>query len=101
MGQDTWVAVTNRDTPDDVPRWSPDSNSLYFVSRRDGYVCLWGQRLEPPTKRPLGPAQPVYHVHGARRSISNVPGSVLEISVARDKIVFSVQERAGAIWMIQ
>ena len=101
IGQSTWIAVTNGATLDSTPRWSPDSNSLYFRSARDGYICLWGQRLDPKTKRPLGEAEPVYHLHGARRSISSVPPSLLEISVARDKIVFPMGERTGNIWMAE
>jgi serine/threonine protein kinase/Tol biopolymer transport system component len=98
--QDMWIAGTDR-AGFDVPRWSPDSNSLYLISDRDGYLCLWRQRLDPETKRPLGEAKPVYHLHGARRSISSVPVSYLEISVARDKIVFPMGERTGNIWMAE
>jgi serine/threonine protein kinase len=101
IGQGTWIAVTNGATLDSTPRWSPDSNSLYFRSGRDGYICLWGQRLDPKTKHPLGEAKPVYHLHGARRSISSVPPSLLEISVAQDKIVFPMGERTGNIWMAE
>jgi Tol biopolymer transport system component len=101
IAQDTWIGVTNRETSVNVPRWSPDSNSLYFATSLDGYVCLWRQRLDAQTKQPLGEPKPVYHLHGARRSISNVPIPFLEISMARDKIVFPMGERTGNIWMAE
>jgi len=43
--------------------WSPDGNLLYFISERDGFVCLWAQRLDPATKHPQGAAFPIRHFH--------------------------------------
>jgi hypothetical protein len=50
-------------TGENVPRWSPDGALLYFLSERDGFRCLWAQRLEPTAKTPFGPAVPVHHFH--------------------------------------
>ncbi len=94
-----WIAVSNGSSWDDKPRWSPDGNLLYFTSDRDGFVCLWAQRLNPATKRPIGAPFVIYHVHLARRSMANVGHGPLEISVARDKIVFNMAELTGNIWM--
>jgi Tol biopolymer transport system component len=101
ISHESWIAATGGEVLNVVPRWSPDGNILYFLSSRDGYLCLWSQRLDPKTKRPVGEAKPVYHLHGASRSISGVPGSLLETSVARDKIVFPMSERSGNIWMVE
>src|SRR5262249_17481492 len=95
-----WIAITDS-VWDDKARWSPDGNLLYFISDRDGFRCIWAQRLEPASKRPLGPAIPIYHAHEARRSMMNVGSGPLEISVARDKIVFNMSEQTGNIWMLQ
>jgi eukaryotic-like serine/threonine-protein kinase len=100
-GIDTWIAVTKGNAVETTPRWSPDSKWLYFVSDRDGYWCLWRQRLAPGTKQPLGDAQEVYHLHGVRRSILSVPPGYREIAVARDQIVFPMNERTGNIWMVE
>jgi Tol biopolymer transport system component len=100
-GLDTWIAVTKGKTFDTTPRWSPDGTWLYFVSARDGYQCLWRQRLAPDTRQPLGDAKEVYHLHGARRSISSLSPPYREISVARDKLVFAMNERTGNIWMVE
>jgi hypothetical protein len=58
-----WIEVAR--SPDAFPsaRWSPDGNLLYFGSGRDGYGCLWAQRLNPRTKRPEGEAFAVQHFH--------------------------------------
>src|SRR5262249_16778597 len=61
---DEWIPTA----PGAVPRWSPDGRLLYFVSNRDGYMCLYAQPLDPGTKKPLGDVIEVQHMHGARRS---------------------------------
>ena len=86
---------------DDKPRWSPDGNVLYFVSEQDGFRCIWALRLDPATKRPLGAAFPIFHAHEARRSLMNIGWGELQISVARDKIVFNLSERTGNIWTMK
>jgi eukaryotic-like serine/threonine-protein kinase len=99
--QKDWFALGDGSSWDDKPRWSPDGNLLYFTSDRDGFVCLWAQRLNPATKRPIGAPFAIYHVHQARRSMANVGYGPLEISVARDKIVFNMTELTGNIWITQ
>jgi Tol biopolymer transport system component len=79
--------------------WSPDGTLLYGWADRDGFVCLWAQRLDPATKRPAGAPFAIFHSHSARLSLAN--GSDLEVDVARDKIVFSMGERTGNIWMAE
>jgi Tol biopolymer transport system component len=96
-----WIAVTDGTYWDDKPRWSPDGKLLYFTSDRDGFVCLWAQRLEPVTKKPIGPAFVIYHFHEARRSMLNAGYAHLEVSVARDKIVFNLGELTGNLWRAQ
>src|SRR5439155_15444418 len=93
-----WLAITDGRWGD-KPRWSPDGNILYFVSERDGFRCTWAQRLSRAGKRPLGAAFPAIHAQEARRSLMNLGWGDLQMSVARDKIVFNMSERTGNIWM--
>ncbi|MFN7932001.1 MAG: protein kinase [Bryobacteraceae bacterium] len=96
-----WVAINDGSTLDMIPEFSPDGNRLYFLSQRDGNRCIWTQRLDPGTKRPLGPAMPVHHFHDARFSpIHNAAGSN-EAAVARDKIVLPVTEQTASIWLAE
>jgi Tol biopolymer transport system component/predicted Ser/Thr protein kinase len=96
-----WIPVTDGSTFDDKPRWAPDGKLIYFTSDRDGFRCIWAQRLDPATKQPLGAPLPLYHSHSARRSLQNTGVLPLEISVARDKIVFNMGEVTGNIWMTE
>jgi hypothetical protein len=95
-----WRAITSGEFSDDKPRFSPDGNLLYFTSNRDGFVCLWAQRLDPG-KNPIGPALAIHHLHSARLSMLNMSLPDLDISVAHDKIVFNLGELTGNIWMTE
>jgi Tol biopolymer transport system component len=96
---DEWIPITDGSTYDDKPRWSPNGRMIYFTSDRDGFRCLWAQRLDATTKRPAGAPEAVYHFHTARRSLLNTGIFRLEIALARDKIVFNMTEITGNIWM--
>ena len=80
--------------------WSPDGNLLYFLSEREGFRCIWAQRLDPATTHPSGAAFPVRHFHTSRRSLMTIGDPLfVGMSVAVDKLVFSMTERTGNIWM--
>jgi eukaryotic-like serine/threonine-protein kinase len=95
-----WVALTDGESADDKPRWSPNGELVYFVSDRDGFGCIWAQRVHPDSKQPIGPPFVVYHSHTARLSILNVPMTRQEMSVARDRIVLNLGEATGNIWSL-
>jgi serine/threonine protein kinase/Tol biopolymer transport system component len=94
-----WVEVTAGDSYDLNPAWSPDGNLLYFLSERDGFRCIWVQRLEASTKHPAGAPQAVQHFHTAARSMIHLTTNWLGLSVAPDMLVFNVGDRAGNVWL--
>jgi Tol biopolymer transport system component/DNA-binding winged helix-turn-helix (wHTH) protein len=96
--ENEWLPITNRDGTADKPRWSSDGTTIYYTSGRDGFWCLWAQRVHPTTRRPVGPPLPVYHFHSARLSIANVARGAQEISIGKDAIVLNLGEMTGNIW---
>jgi serine/threonine protein kinase len=100
-GEREWIPVTDGSAFDDFVRWSPDGNMLYFVSDRDEFRCLWAQRLNTSSKRPMGAPFAVQHFHNARLLMQRRGLDPLQIAVARDRIVFNLRETAGNIWMTQ
>lgn len=96
--QKSWIDIAPDDSWHDKPRWSPDGNGIYYVSFRDGSLCLWGQRLDPGTKTPMGEPFAVAHFHAVRRSLAAVGFSVLEIDVAPGQIALVLGEQTGNIW---
>ena len=93
--ENSWIAIN--DLFNAV--WSPDGNLLYGPSGRDGHWCLWAQRLNPITKQPFGEPFPVFHSHSARLSVGNATEGWL--SVAGNRMVFSMGERTGNVWMAE
>ena len=80
--------------------WSPDGKLIYNISDRDGFRCLWAQRLNPVTKHPLGEPFAVFHSHSARLSLWTGTDDTFS-DLGPDKIVFNMNERTGNIWMAE
>jgi Tol biopolymer transport system component len=79
--------------------WEWHGNLIYSASDRDGFTCIWAQRLDAATKRPLGAPFAVFHAHNARISLANQGETYL--SIGRDKMLFNMTERTGNIWMAE
>jgi Tol biopolymer transport system component/DNA-binding winged helix-turn-helix (wHTH) protein len=93
-----WFPITSGESWDDLPRWSIDGRLIYFISLRDGFQCLWAQRVQPETKQPTGPAFPVHHFHSARFSINNTGFAGLGLAVSSNRIFINLGELSGNIW---
>jgi Tol biopolymer transport system component len=99
--ESAWIPITDGSTIEGGPRWSPDGNWIYSLSKQDGFECIWAYPLDPRTKRPNGKAIGVFHSHGSRLSLRNANQISREMSVARDRIVFNQGEITGNIWMTE
>jgi hypothetical protein len=99
-GRETWIPVTSGNEMDREVRWAPGGALLYFLSERDGFRCIWAQRLDRQTKQPAGAAFPVYHFHHSQQSLMSIgsPGKV-GLSIANGALIFSLAETTGNIWM--
>jgi len=95
-----WIAVTDGRYDDDKPQFSADGNTVYFVSAaRDGYLCIWSQRLNPVSKRPVGVPSGYEHFHSLTQR--NLNPSLPDFTVARDKMMVNLPQFGGEIWMTQ
>jgi len=101
-GPDRWIQLTGGEYFDDHQQFSPDGNTIYFNSNRDGFACIWALRLDPKSKRPLGAPFAIQHFHGSQRIYSGVtPLTHMEVNVAKDKIVTNLDEFHSDIWMME
>jgi Tol biopolymer transport system component/DNA-binding winged helix-turn-helix (wHTH) protein len=98
-----WIVVTDGSYSDDKPQFSPDGNTVYFTSTRDGYLCIWVQRLDPTTKRPLGAPVAYEHFHNSLGRDASRPDmqSASDLTVARDKILINLPQIRSDIWIVQ
>jgi serine/threonine protein kinase len=94
VAESEWIDVTDRGET-----WSPDGNVLYTASTRDGHLCVWARRVNPATETPVGAPFAVFHSHNARLSID--PTDRRGLDVAGGRMVFSMGERTGNIWMAE
>lgn len=94
-----WITVTDGESYDIGPCWSPNGAVLYFISERDGFRCLWAQRLDPATKHPAGAPFAIQHFHAATRSMMHLTTNWLGLSAATDKLVFNVGDITGNVWL--
>ena len=83
------------------PWWSPDGGLLYLLSERDGFSCVWAQRLEPATKKLKGEPFAVLHFHEARRSLHGQPQVGFGPAISRDRLTFALPESSGNIWLAE
>ncbi len=98
-GPEDWIAITDGTSWLDKADWSVDGRLLYYVSSIDGYWCIWAQQLDENSRQPLGGPVAVHHFHDNRASMRNLETSKLKLAVANDKIIFSMGELSGNVWM--
>lgn len=89
-----WVRVA--DGPNDECWWSPGGGLLYFLTRRDGFRCLWAQKLAAGARRPEGAAFPVLHLHGGRHAVG---GLSFGDAITSDGLYCGLREMQSNIWM--
>jgi len=94
-----WIAITDGQSDDRMPVWSPNGGLIYFISERDGFRCVWARKLDV-SKKPVGDAFPVSHFHSARRSLKRIgPLALTGLAVAPGKILLSFGELTGNVWL--
>jgi Tol biopolymer transport system component len=91
--ESAWITIAETGA-EDFANWSPDGKTLYFTSARDGYNCLWGQRIEVGSHLPVGEAFAVQHFHG------RVAFTHRGWSAAGGRIGLALVESTGNVWMM-
>jgi len=99
--QSSWIPIANGESYEGHPQWSLDSRIVYYFSSRDGWFCLWAQRIAPATGRPEGEPFPAAHFHQGRISLSGVSIPMMGMAIAPDRVILSLSEMSGNIWMAQ
>jgi Tol biopolymer transport system component len=92
--ESAWITIADA-WIEDWANWSPDGRTLYFPSGRDGHRCLWGQRIDAVSHRPVGEPFAVWHFHG--RAFYRQDGW----STAGGRIAIVLREDTGNIWLMR
>jgi serine/threonine protein kinase len=94
-----WIPITGALESSDRPRWSGDGKTVFYLSTRDGFSCLWGQNFNPELGEKRGDPFPVMHFHNRRTSIDVIGYRSFNLSVAGDSIYFNLGESSSSIWI--
>jgi len=94
-----WRRITESKHWDDKPRWSPDGRSIYYLSDRKGFFNVWGIPSGSPfTGSKCDPFQ-VTNFDSPKRMVADVMPAV-GLSLTEDKLIVTVAQRAGSIWIL-
>ena len=94
-----WVPITDPQEWGDRPRWSGDGKTVFYISTRDGFHCVWGQHFDAEVGRVTGSPFPIKHYHDLRISPALVAWRNFGVSVAGDSIYLNPGEESETIWV--
>ena len=96
-----WIAVTSGSDIAMLPAWSDNSTQLFFLTDSGGQRSIAGQRLDPQTARPTGPAFTVQRFASPRRSLLRLTRSRLAaigLSARANQLYFALDEQLAEIF---
>lgn len=98
--RDSWVQINEGTSWDDLPRWAPDGNLMYF--NRDGFRCIWARRLDPQTKKPVLVTRLLLSTCiRCSYPMANLSLAEFELASGRGRLVFPMAELRGNIWLLE
>ena len=96
-----WVRITDGKSWDDKPRWSTDGKLLYFMSSRTGLLNVWATRFDDVAGHPIGEPFQVTAFENPGLMMPPQNPSLLQISVAENRLVLPLAAVSGNIWMLE
>jgi serine/threonine protein kinase/dipeptidyl aminopeptidase/acylaminoacyl peptidase len=96
----TPVRITGEDTWCDWPRWSPDGQTIYFVSNyNSSFLNIWGIHFDPALAHAVGDPFRVTTIESPGRMISPRLAQ-REISLNKNQLAVPITDVSGNIWML-
>ncbi|HET8550066.1 MAG TPA: hypothetical protein VFL57_18780, partial [Bryobacteraceae bacterium] len=102
IDQSQWTVFLEGSNLQRQPFWSANGQIIYFLSERDAFRCVWGQRINRETRKPIGDAFAVRHFHQFRNNLLDF-GDVANIglSVAGNTMFIAIREIQSNIWLAE
>jgi eukaryotic-like serine/threonine-protein kinase len=93
-----WIPITSDLEFSDRPRWSNEGKTIFYLSTRDGFSCIWAQHFDAKRGTAISRPFAVMHYHNSRFSPALVASRSFNISVAGDSVYLNVGEISASIW---
>lgn len=93
-----WTPITPKSEFSYRPRWSGDGKTIFYLSTRDGFSCVWGQHFDKRWGKVTSKPFAVVHYHNPRFSPARVAERSFNLSVAQDTIYLNIGEANASIW---
>jgi len=93
-----WIPVSESLQWGDRPKWSPDGKTIFYLSTRDGFSCVWGQHFDPEKGEIVGSPFAVMHYHNLRLSPARIAPRGFDLTVSGDAIYLNVGEETASLW---
>jgi eukaryotic-like serine/threonine-protein kinase len=94
-----WIPITSETEFSGRPRWSGDGKTIFYLSTRDGFSCVWGQHFDPRSGRTTSPPFGIIHYHNPRFSPHVVVERAFNLTAAGDSIYLNVGEINASVWI--
>jgi eukaryotic-like serine/threonine-protein kinase len=97
-----WTVLVDGADFDRQPFWAPSGNLIYFLSDRDGWRCMWAQRVDLASRQPAGAPFAAQHMHQVRFNLEGIPDvAAIGLSVAGGHMFYASYELQMNIWMAE
>ena len=67
-----WKVLVEGTDFDRQPYWAPSGQHVYFLSDRDGFRCVWAQRVDQATRQDSGAPFAAHHLHQIRYNLEPI-----------------------------
>jgi Tol biopolymer transport system component len=94
-----WVKITEEPFMLSL-HWAPDGNTVYYWKLRDGFRCLWAQKLHPVTSQPVGEPVAVLHRHGYQAYPTGGAPLAVGGTAARPLLAMNLSDLLQNIWRV-
>jgi hypothetical protein len=95
-----WTRISEEEYWADEGRWSPDGNTIYFVSNRlSGFFNVWGICFDPVHGKSCGKAFQVTKFESPNRMILPEVEDI-DITLSEHRLAVPILETTGSVWTL-
>jgi Tol biopolymer transport system component/predicted Ser/Thr protein kinase len=97
-----WKVVVEGTDFERQPYWAPSGQSIYILSDRDGFRCVWAQRVDQATRQPSGAPFAVHHMHQIRNNLEPIGDvAAVGLSVGGGHLFYAAFELQSNVWLAE